>query len=103
MASQMLGRCVCPECGFASAHVKKTVGKETAKAYRYCPECGAQYFTRSNRQENDLLSKLRSESVKPSNAPELAKVLPEPEKPPVELESKPEQSFKYVFGVKVQA
>lgn len=102
MASQMLGRCACPECGFTSAHVKKTEGKETAKAYRYCPECGAQYFPRSNRQENDLLAKMRSEGAKPSNVPDAVTVLPEQEKQPVEPESKPEQKFKYVLGARVQ-
>lgn len=101
MASQMLGRCACPECGFTSAHVKKTEGKETAKAYRYCPECGAQYFPRSNRQESDLLAKMRSEGEKPSKAPDAAQVLSEPEKSPVEPEIKPEQKFKYVLGVRV--
>jgi hypothetical protein len=101
MASQMLGRCACPECGFESAHVKKTEGKETAKAYRYCPECGAQYFPRSNRQENDLLAKMRTEGVKASKAPEAPEVSTEPEKAPEAPENKPEQSFKYVFGVKV--
>lgn len=101
MASQMLGRCTCPECGFESAHVKKTEGKETAKAYRYCPECGAQYFPRSDRQEKDLLEKTRTEGAKPSNVPEAGKVSTEPEKSPQEPEKQPEQSFKYVFGVKV--
>lgn len=36
MASKIIGRAACPECGFASAHVK-----ESEKClYRYCPACG---------------------------------------------------------------
>jgi len=103
MASQMLGRCACPECGFKSAHVKKTEAKETARAYRYCPECGAQYFPRSNRQEKDLLDKTRieaPEAIKPPIAPEVS---PEPEKAPVVQEIKTEQPFKFVFGQRVPA
>lgn len=101
MASKMLGRCACPECAFQSAHVKITEAKETARAYRYCPECGAQYFPRSNRQEKDLLEKTRKESqeaIKPQIAPEVS---PEPEKPPVLPEIKPEPAYKIVFGQRV--
>lgn len=103
MASQMLGRCACPECGFKSAHVKKTEAKETARAYRYCPECGAQYFPRSNRQEKDLLDKTRKEApeaIKPQIAPEVS---PEPEKQQEQPEKQQEQKFKTMFGVRVPA
>lgn len=101
MASKMLGRCACPECGFNSAHVKITEAKETARAYRYCPECGAQYFPRSNRQEKDLLDKTRKEAqeaIKTKIEPEVSQ---EPEKTPVVPEIKPEKAFRIVFGAKV--
>lgn len=101
MASKMLGRCACPECGFQSAHVKITEGKETAKAYRYCPECGAQYFPRSNRQEKDLLDKTRKESQDAPKVQSAPEVSPEPEKAPMPPEKQPEQQFKIVFGQKV--
>lgn len=101
MASKMLGRCACPECGFNSAHVKITEEKETARAYRYCPECGAQYFPRSNRQEKDLLDKTRKEAPEAIKTKIEPEVSPEPEKPPVVPENKPEKAFRIVFGAKV--
>lgn len=36
MASQIIGRARCPECGFESAHVKQS----DKCLYRYCPSCG---------------------------------------------------------------
>lgn len=55
MASKLIGRTTCPECGFAAAHVK-----ESEKClYRYCPECGSQYNTRGERQRDLLTKKTR--------------------------------------------
>jgi hypothetical protein len=55
MASKMIGRATCPECGFQSAHVK-----ESEKClYRYCPECGSQHYAKSVRQREDLMGKTR--------------------------------------------
>lgn len=55
MASRMIGRATCPECGFESAHVK-----ESEKClYRYCPECGSQHYAKSQRQRADLTKKTR--------------------------------------------
>lgn len=102
MASKMLGRCACPECAFQSAHVKITENKESARAYRYCPECGAQYFPRSNRQEKDLLDKTRKEAQDSSKVPSEPEVSPEPEKTPISPEIKPEKQFRMIFGAKVQ-
>jgi hypothetical protein len=55
MASRMIGRTACPECGFAAAHVKQS----DKCLYRYCPECGSQHHARSERQRVDLTSKTR--------------------------------------------
>jgi predicted RNA-binding Zn-ribbon protein involved in translation (DUF1610 family) len=56
MASKIIGRTVCPECGFEGAHVK-----ESEKClYRYCPECGSQHHARSERQRVDLEAKTRA-------------------------------------------
>lgn len=56
MASKLIGRTACPECGFAAAHVK-----ESEKClYRYCPECGSQYNTRGERQRGLLMAKTRA-------------------------------------------
>lgn len=55
MASRMIGRTACPECGFAAAHVK-----ESEKCiYRYCPECGSQHHARTERQRDALMGKTR--------------------------------------------
>lgn len=51
----MIGRATCPECGFGSAHVKQSEKCH----YRYCPECSAQYYAKSERQVADLLAKTR--------------------------------------------
>lgn len=52
----MIGRTSCPECGFASAHVK-----QSAKClYRYCPDCGSQYHARTERQRQLLSEKTRA-------------------------------------------
>ena len=77
MASKLIGRVKCGECGFDGAHVKiKTDPAEgkTPLAYRHCPECGAQYFPRSQAQADALVAKMR-----PEGAP-----APTPAKPPQE-------------------
>ena len=55
MASRMIGRAACPECGFSGAHVK-----ESEKClYRWCPECGSQHYAKTERQRADLTAKTR--------------------------------------------
>ena len=72
MASRMIGRATCPECGFHAAHVK-----ETEKCvHRYCPECNAQYFAKSERQRADLLKKTKL--LDPSGATPTATEPPAP-------------------------
>jgi len=72
MASVLIGRTKCPECGFASAHVKKSERCH----YRYCPECGSQHHARTERQVKDLLEKTRQEGAAPAPAPEPAPPTP---------------------------
>jgi predicted RNA-binding Zn-ribbon protein involved in translation (DUF1610 family) len=96
MASTLLGRSACPECGFAHAHVKIS-DKENAKAYRHCPECGAQYFPRNQAQADRLLAKTRAEGSAP---PEPAAPAPI-EAPPAPIEAPPAPGYRYVLGVKV--
>ncbi len=55
MAGEIVGRTGCPECGFASAHVKRSA----KTLYRYCPDCGAQYMATGPRREAELLAKTR--------------------------------------------
>lgn len=55
MASKLIGRTTCPECGFGSAHVKQS----DKCTYRYCPECNSQHYARTDRQRELLLAKTR--------------------------------------------
>jgi predicted RNA-binding Zn-ribbon protein involved in translation (DUF1610 family) len=55
MASQMIGRADCPECGFKAAHVKQS----EKCLYRYCPECGSQHYARNDMQRTNLMAKTR--------------------------------------------
>lgn len=55
MASKLIGRTACPECGFGAAHVKQS----EKCVYRYCPECASQHHARTERQRADLLAKTR--------------------------------------------
>jgi ssDNA-binding Zn-finger/Zn-ribbon topoisomerase 1 len=106
MASKMLGRAACPECGFAHAHVKIS-DKENAKAYRYCPECSSQYYARSQAQHDSLVSKMCHPPAVTPEAPTAALVLtPDPSKPPAaeKAVAAPETaSYKVILGVRVPA
>ena len=93
MASKMLGRAHCPECGFEHAHVKINTDKETAKAYRHCPECGAQYFPRNPGQADALTAKIKAAKIDGDPAP-----APEPAPAPAPAPA----SYKVVLGVKVR-
>jgi ssDNA-binding Zn-finger/Zn-ribbon topoisomerase 1 len=53
MASVTIGRAPCPECGEPHAHVKRSDKCD----YRWCPECGAQYYAKTPRQKADLAAK----------------------------------------------
>lgn len=55
MASVLIGRADCPECGFKSAHIKQS----EKCVYRYCPECGSQHHARTPRQREELAKKTR--------------------------------------------
>lgn len=82
MGAPIIGRTECPECGFASAHVKRS----DKCTFRYCPECGAQHHARTERQVSDLMAKTRLDAPaaspqptatpKPTQAP--AKKAPDP-------------------------
>jgi hypothetical protein len=74
MASKMIGRAACPECGFESAHVK-----ESEKClYRYCPECGSQHYAKSQRQRADLTAKTRITAAPTASTTEEPKAKPAP-------------------------
>ena len=75
MASEIIGRAACPECGFASAHVK-----QSAKClFRYCPECHTQTFAKSALQQANMRKGMRPvEGEAPAPAPVPAAPAPAP-------------------------
>jgi DNA-directed RNA polymerase subunit RPC12/RpoP len=99
MASTLLGRAECPECGFHAAHVKIS-DKANAKAYRHCTECGAQYFPRNEKQAKTLLAKTRAQKLDTDPAPAPAPT-PEPAPTPAPDVPPAPTGYRYVLGVKV--
>ena len=85
MASTMVGRTDCPECGFEAAHVKQS----EKCVYRYCPECQSQHHARTERQRADLMAKTRL--IEPSPTPTGAAAAPTPT-PTAEPEATPTAS-----------
>lgn len=83
MAKEIIGTCPCPECGMSGAEVKKT---KAGLAYRWCPECHAQYFPRCTATSARLLEKC---GIKPEPVRE-----PEPEAPKPSLAPAPVQEPK---------
>lgn len=82
MAKEIIGTCACPECGMSGAEVKLTKAK---LAYRWCPECHAQYFPRCAATSARLLEKC---GIKPEPVREPE---PEPEAPKHSLAPAPVQ------------
>ena len=93
MAKEIIGTCPCPECGMTGAEVKKT---KAGLAYRWCPECHAQYFPRCTATSARLLEKCgikpepvrepepEPEAVQPVMAPvQVVKPEPKPKRQPV--------------------
>ena len=54
MVKKLIGHCDCPECSNKLAEVKPT---KNGKAYRWCPECLAQYFPKSDAASDALIAK----------------------------------------------
>lgn len=90
---------MCPECDFHAAHVK-IKEEEGKQPYRHCPECGAQYFARSQRQGDLLRAKIRAEQ-QPEPAAQPAAVEPTP--PAAAPAPKPAATHKMILGVMVPA
>jgi predicted RNA-binding Zn-ribbon protein involved in translation (DUF1610 family) len=103
MASELLGRAPCPECGFAHAHIKIKTDKEKANPYRHCPECGAQYFPRNQTQADNLRKQIKAAKIAtPEPISKVEKKQPEPIST-VEKKEPESGNFKIVFGVRVPA
>jgi Zn-finger nucleic acid-binding protein len=60
MGREVLGVVTCPECGLEGAQVKR---QKNGLAYRFCPDCAAQYFPRDEVASNRLLAKIKPASV----------------------------------------
>lgn len=78
MASLMIGRADCPECGFKAAHVKQS----DKCVYRYCPECSSQHHARTERQRGDLFKKTRLLEPTATPTPTGKEAAPEVATPP---------------------
>jgi transcriptional regulator NrdR family protein len=103
MASEIIGRMACPECSFHAAHVKIKTDKEGANPYRHCPDCGAQYFTRTKTQADNLLRQIRTgsqTSTQTSDTSSEAEGIT-PAEAVERTTPPPAQKFKTVFGVQV--
>jgi hypothetical protein len=67
MGREILGLIKCPECGLDGAQVKR---QKNGLAYRFCPDCAAQYFPRDQAASDRLLSKISK--ADPVTVPEAA-------------------------------
>jgi len=72
-AKNLIGAVTCPECGFDGAVVKT---QKNGMAYRFCPECNAQYFTRTKAASDRLIGQIgkpvpdREREREPDSIPE---------------------------------
>jgi len=88
MASTMIGRSACPECGFAAAHVKQS----EKCLYRYCPECQSQHHARTERQRADLMAKTRPLDATATPTPTPSEPAAEPTATPTPTAAAPKPS-----------
>lgn len=51
---EVFGKCECPECGFPDAEIKL---QKSGLAYRWCPDCCAQYFPRTKEASDRMIKK----------------------------------------------
>jgi ssDNA-binding Zn-finger/Zn-ribbon topoisomerase 1 len=61
MARDVVGVMVCPECGNPGAEVKRQ--KNGSLVYRWCPDCKAQYFPRSQSASDRLAEKVATKNA----------------------------------------
>lgn len=64
-----LAKCKCPECGFPDAEINMA---KNGTAYRFCPDCSAQYFTQKPEKSKRLFASvgLNSKGEKEAKEPE---------------------------------
>lgn len=81
-----LALCTCPECGFKEAEIKKA---KNGTAYRFCPDCSAQYFT----QKPEKSARLFASGGLDSNGEKVTK------KAETETETKNEKKSSFDMGL----
>jgi len=54
--SKPIGYCTCPDCGHTDCEIKED---KNGHAYRFCPECNLQTFTRDTVKSERMKSKMR--------------------------------------------
>jgi hypothetical protein len=73
MASRIIGRAACPECGFEHAHIKES----ERCIYRYCPACGINGpHARTKLQRDNMVKGMRP--VEPTGTPTPTEAKPAP-------------------------
>lgn len=74
-----IGHMKCPDCDFPDAEIKLD---KNGRAFRFCPDCNLQTFTRKPAEHNRMIARMRPVTVEnpaPENTPEPT---PKPEKKP---------------------
>lgn len=77
--SKPIGLCTCPDCGHTDCEIKKD---KNGHAYRFCPECNLQTFTRDDVKSERMMKSMRpikAEQGQPSEKP--AAPIPKQPKP----------------------
>lgn len=59
---KVLGQAICPECESADCEIRE---QGNGLAYRYCFDCGAQYFSRTPAASERLLATMKNGNGRP--------------------------------------
>lgn len=59
---EVIGAAICPECESADAEIRR---QGNGLAYRYCFDCGAQYFARSPEASDRLIATMKNGPGRP--------------------------------------
>jgi hypothetical protein len=91
---EVLGVMDCPECGMSGAEVKQA---KSGLLYRWCPECNAQYFPRTD-DASARLGKRAGIGAAPAVSPVTVTEVKTPDVVPVPAIKKPARAG-FDFGV----
>lgn len=93
---EIIGLMVCPECGLEGAEVKR---QKNGLLYRYCPDCDAQYFPRTQAASDLLAAKLKKPEAEAAKKPDEGGDGREVAERPAEREKPRRQGFDFGLGV----